>query len=95
MSGGLYYGTRESVFIFVGLGAVWQLVSPLFVARAQKATVTRLDLSGPGQTAPVMLNNGEPQREGSSPLIAAYFIGLLTALAAVLYLLPGQGAGLP
>ena len=95
VSGGLYYGTKESVFIFVGLGAVWQLVSPFFTARAQKATVARLDLTGPGQTAPVMLENAEPARQGSSPLIAAYFIGLLAALGAVLYLLPGQGAGLP
>ncbi|HKW73989.1 MAG TPA: site-2 protease family protein [Terriglobales bacterium] len=95
VSGGLYYGTKESVFIFVGLGAVWQLVSPFFMARAEKASVTRLDLSGPGQTAPVMLHDAPPASEPSSPLIAAYFIGLLTALAAVLYLLPGQGAGLP
>jgi Zn-dependent protease len=95
VSGGLYYGTKETVFIFVGLGAVWQLVSSVFMARSQKATVARLDLSGSGQTAPVMLPGAAPMSESSSPLIAAYFIGLLTALAAVLYLLPGQGAGLP
>jgi hypothetical protein len=65
------------------------------MARSQKATVARLDLSGSGQTAPVMLPGAAPMSESSSPLIAAYFIGLLTALAAVLYLLPGQGAGLP
>ena len=95
VSAGLYYGTKESVFIFVGLGAMWQLLSPLFVARAEKATVAQLNLSGSGQTAPVMLPDSGEKTESSSPLIAAYFIGLLTALAAVLYLLPGQGAGLP
>jgi hypothetical protein len=42
-----------------------------------------------------MLPDAAPASESSSPLIAAYFIGLLTALAAVLYVLPGHGAGLP
>jgi Zn-dependent protease len=96
-SAGLYYGTRESVFIFVGLGAAWQVVKTMLVARPAKATITQLELSGNGQTAsaPVVLEQPEEAREASNPLIAAYFIALLTALGAVMYVLPGHGAGLP
>lgn len=68
---------------------------PILSRGAQKPSVAQLNLSGSGQTAPVVLPNSAPAGESSSPLIAAYFIGLLTALAAVLYLLPGHGAGLP
>ena len=97
VSAGLYYGTRESVFIFVGLGAAWQVVKTMLVTQPAKATVTQLELSGNGHTAPapVVMEHHDKGQESSSPLIAAYFIALLTALAAVMYLLPGHGAGLP
>ena len=94
VSVGLYCATSEFVFILVGAGTVWNLISAYLLARS-KNTVTALDLSSSGQAA---LGQGgyaqEQSPQASSPLIAAYFIALLAALGAVMYLLPGHGLGL-
>lgn len=95
VSVGLYYATHELVFVFVALGTVWHLISAYLVARPVKGTVTTLDLSQSGQAAQVQAGYAPQETpHTSSPLIAAYFIGLLTALGAVMYLLPGHGMGL-
>lgn len=95
VSVGLYYATQELVFIFVALGAVWQLVSVYLLARPAKGTVTTLDLSQSGQAAQVRASYSPQENpQTSSPLIAAYFLVLLTALGAVMYVLPGHGMGL-
>jgi Zn-dependent protease len=96
VSVGLFYATTEGVFIFVALGAAWQLVRSFFAAHPAQATVTRLDLSQSGQAAQARASYAPAEpAQASSPLIAAYFIVLLTALGAVMYLLPGHGAGVP
>jgi Zn-dependent protease len=95
VSAGLYFGTREIIFVFVGIGALWQLSRSFLTARVEETATTRLDLNGQTQPATVMLQDRDSAERLSSPLIAAYFIALLTALGAVMYLLPGQGTGLP
>jgi Zn-dependent protease len=93
VSGGLAYATWEGVFIFVALGAAWQLAHSFFVAHPAPAAVTQLNLSESGQAAQAAPRYAPAEAQNhSSPLIAAYFIGLLTALGAVMYLLPKHGA---
>jgi Zn-dependent protease len=96
VSAGLFYATSETVFIFVGLGAVWQLARSFFpVAHPAASGVSVLNLSGQGQQAHASVTYASPEAAKlSSPLIAAYFIGLLTALGAVMYLLPRHHGGL-
>lgn len=96
VSVGLFYATTEGVFIFVALGAAWQLVRSFFVAHPAQAAPIRLDLSPSGQAVQTRASYAPAETSPTSgPLIAAYFIGLLTALGAVMYLLPGHGAGVP
>jgi Zn-dependent protease len=96
VSVGVFYATTEGVFILVALGSAWQLVRSFFVVHPAQTTVTTLELSQSGQAAQARPSYAPPESSpASSPLIAAYFIGLLTALGAVMYLLPGHGAGVP
>ncbi|HEX7284868.1 MAG TPA: site-2 protease family protein [Candidatus Angelobacter sp.] len=96
VSAGLFYATTEGVFIFVALGAAWQLVRSFFVAHPAQAAVTRLDLSQSGQAVQTRASYAPAENlQTSSPLIAAYFIALLVALGLVMYLLPGHSAGIP
>jgi Zn-dependent protease len=90
VSAGLFYATHEGIFIFVALGAAWQLLRSFFVVHhAPAAAVTTLNLSQPGPTAQSQPSYASAETpKVSSPLIAAYFIALLTALGAVMYLLP-------
>ena len=95
VSVGLYYATSELVFILVAAGTVWSLISAYLLARPMKSTVTALDLSQSGQAAQAQASYApEAVPRVSSPLIAAYFIALLAALGAVMYVLPGHGMGL-
>jgi Zn-dependent protease len=95
VSAGVFYATREGVFIFVALGAVWQLLRSFLVAHPAQSTVTTLDISQSGQAAQARASYAQAEAlPPSSPLIAAYFIGLLAALGAMMYLLPGNGSGL-
>src|SRR5512146_2859184 len=85
---GLYYATSELVFILVAGGTVWNLVSAYLLARPVKGTATTLALSQSGQAAQTQAGyTPEAAPQVSSPLIAAYFIVLLAALGAVMYML--------
>ncbi len=98
VAAGLGYGTGEGVFYFVAAGTLLNLIVAALAHRpVAGSTVVRLNLDQPGQAvqsggayAPV----AHAPRVGS-PLITAYFVAVLTALGAVLYLLPGHGSGLP
>jgi Zn-dependent protease len=92
VSGGLAYATSEGIFIFVALGAAWQLARSFFVAHPAPVAVTQLKLSESGQAVQTSARYAPAEAQNhASPLIAAYFIGLLTALGAVMYLLPRHG----
>ena len=98
VAAGLGYGTGEGVFYFVAAGTLLNLIVAALAHRpVAGSTVVRLNLDQAGQAvqsggayAPV----AHAPRVGS-PLITAYFVAVLTALGAVLYLLPGHGSGLP
>lgn len=97
VSAGLGYATGESVLYFVSAGVLFNVMVAGFERRqaAHSATI-RLNLDGSGQA----VQSGpyappEPKVQSGNPLITAYFIALLTALGAVLYMLPGHGSGIP
>ncbi len=98
VSAGLGYATHEGVFYFVAAGALFNSIVTLMARRqAAQAGTIRLNLSASGeavQSGPSYAAGGQAPRTGS-PLIAAYFIAVLTLLGAVLYLVPGHGSGLP
>lgn len=97
VAGGLGYATGEGVFYFVAAGTLLNVIFAAFArSPVSGSTVVRLNLDQSGQA---VQSGGtyRPAREprGGSPLITAYFAAVLTALGAVLYLLPGHGSGLP
>lgn len=99
VSAGLGYATNEGIFYVVGAGTIFNVLIASFARRrAANAQLIRLNLDGSAQAVqtggPNYAASGQEPRKGS-PLIAAYFIAVLTALATVLYLLPGHGAGMP
>lgn len=98
VSAGIGYATHESVFYFVAAGAVFNAIATGMARRhAARAATIRLNLNASGeavQSGPAYGADAQAPRAGS-PLIAAYFIVVLSLLAAVLYLLPGHGSGLP
>ncbi|HEX5434585.1 MAG TPA: site-2 protease family protein [Candidatus Angelobacter sp.] len=97
VSAGLGYATSESVFYFVGAGVLLNILLAAFERRpaAQPGTI-RLNLNASGQAVQgASYAAPEAQRQSGSPLITAYFIAVLTALGAVLYMLPGHGSGIP
>jgi Zn-dependent protease len=98
ISGGLAYALKENVFYFVAAGTLFNLaVGALAEKRVASSSTIQLNLDASGQA----VQSGGPysppvqQPRKGSPLIAAYFIAVLAALGAVLYLLPGQGTGIP
>lgn len=99
VAGGLGYATHEGVFYVVAAGVVFNIFIASFARRgATQPGTIRLNLDGSAEAlhggAPDQAQAGQETRIGS-PLTAAYFIGVLAALGAVLYLLPGHGAGIP
>ena len=97
VSAGLGYATSETVFYFVGAGVLLNVMVAAFERRqAAPGGAIRLNLDASGQavqSAPYA--PPEANRQSGSPLITAYFIAVLTALGAVLYMLPGHGSGMP
>jgi Zn-dependent protease len=96
VSGALAYAIGENVFYFVAAGTLFNLAVGTF-ARNPALSVTRLGLDASGQAVQsggAYVEPAQQPRKGS-PLIAAYFIAVLAALGAVLYLLPGHGTGIP
>jgi Zn-dependent protease len=96
VSAALGYATKESVFYIVAAGSVWALLRTLFVRRPQAQASITLGL---GQNVPVTApmatypdDLAPPRHE--SHAIAAYFLAVLTALALVLWWVPGSGTGL-
>lgn len=99
VSAGLGYATHEGIFYVVGAGTILNAIfAGVARRRAANASIIRLNLDGSAEaaqpTGPTYAASGPEPRKGS-PLIAAYFIAVLTALGTVLYLLPGHGAGMP
>lgn len=98
VSGALAYATHENVFYFVAAGTLFNMFISAYARSAMaSSSMTRLNLDASGQA----VQSGGPysppvqQPRKGSPLIAAYFIAVLAALGAVLYLLPGHGTGIP
>lgn len=97
VSAGMGYATGEPVFYFVGAGVLFNVTVAGFERRhaAQSATI-RLNLDASGQAVQSgVYAPPETKLQSGSPLITAYFIAVLTALGAVLYMLPGHGSGIP
>lgn len=91
VSAGLGYATKEGVFYVVAAGTVWALLKALFVRTPQPITL------GLGQTVPATASISAPEDLAApreSYAIAAYFLAVLTALALILWLVPGHGTGL-
>lgn len=99
IAGGLGYATNEGVFYIVAAGVVFNIFVVSFGRRrAAQAGSIRLNVDGSAEAfqgvPPDLVHAGQQPRAGS-PLTAAYFIAVLTALGAVLYMLPGHGSGIP
>ncbi len=86
----LGYATHEGVFYIVAGGSLWPLLKALF-ARKRPAEMIRLGL-GPAQSVPTGIIVAGPEDLAApahaSHGIAAYFLAVLTALAAIMFLLP-------
>ncbi len=95
VSAALGYATNEGIFYFVAAGSVWVLLKALFVRRPQPAISLGLGQSVPvtGSMPAAPDDLAAPRHE--SHAIAAYFLAVLTALALVLWWVPGHGNGLP
>jgi hypothetical protein len=93
VSVGLFYASRDWVFLGVAAGTGWQLVQALMAAR-QPSREFALNPANGGtfQRSPAQPTEGPGE---GNLLIATYFIALLTALGLLLYILPGHGDGLP
>jgi Zn-dependent protease len=91
----LGYATGERVFYIVGAGTLWSLLTLVFARKAQAEGTIRLGLN---QAVPVTGTVSAPDDISAprheSHFIAAYFLAVLTALATVIWLLPGAGNGL-
>ena len=100
VSGVLGYATAENAFYFVAAGTLFNLAVGAFArSPLPGSSVTRLGLEASGNGEAVQSGGPystpiEQPRKGS-PLIAAYFIAVLAALGAVMYMVPGHGSGLP
>jgi Zn-dependent protease len=98
VSSGLAYATHEGVFGLVAAGTLFSLiVAGLARRHAPEAGTSRLPMDGSGQVLQGGSDygvRGNEQRTGS-PLTASYFLAVLTALAAVLYLVPGHATAIP
>ena len=97
-SAGLAYATGQGLFWFIGGGALWNLLATRFSRAHAQPVVVRLGLNQGGDGQPVAaIAYSEPSEEkrAGSPLIAAYYIGVLAGLGAVLYWLPGNGSAVP
>lgn len=95
VSAGLGYATKEPVFYIVGAGTVWALLKALMLRKPQPAISLGL-----GQTLPLTASIPAPPDDPAPPrheshAIAAYFLAVLTALALILWWVPGYGNGLP
>lgn len=92
----LGYATNEGVFYIVAGGALWSLLTAVFARKARAQEVIRLGLD---QAVPATGTISAPEAISAlrreSHFIAAYFLAVLTALASILWLLPGAGSGLP
>jgi Zn-dependent protease len=99
VAGALGYALHnEIVFYLVAAGSAWRLLAALMVRR-QPAEMVTLGLE---QRVPVPVAGGlaSDPPDAASPRaeshgIAAYFLAVLTALALILWLVPGHGNGLP
>jgi Zn-dependent protease len=94
VSAGLGYATKEGVFYVVAAGTVWAMLKALFARTPQPITL------GLGQTIPSTATIPAAPEDlattrQESHAIAAYFLAVLTALALILWLVPGHGTGLP
>jgi Zn-dependent protease len=99
VAAGLGYATHEGIFYIVAAGSLWPILKALF-ARKRPAEMIRLGL-GPAQPVPTgIMVGGDGPGDLAAPAqashgIAAYFLAVLAALAAVMWLVPGYGNGLP
>jgi Zn-dependent protease len=90
------YATSEGIFYLVAVGAGWVLLKALFVSRAQTQASVTLGLGSSGAaTATLSPNPDELAPRQESHAIAAYFLAVLTALALLLWMVPGRSNGMP
>ncbi|HEY6308736.1 MAG TPA: site-2 protease family protein [Candidatus Angelobacter sp.] len=96
VSAALGYATKEGLLYVVAAGSMWVLLKTLFVRRAQAPAGITLGL---GQSVPVTGSIATAPDDLAPPHeshgIAAYFVAVLTALALILWWVPGRGTGLP
>jgi len=96
VSVGLWYATKDLIFVGVAVLAAWEVLKSMMRKSPSPAPAWMKMSNSPSgeQVAGMSAAPPEGQSEGSF-LIAVYFIALLTALGALLFLLPGHGSGLP
>lgn len=98
LSVGLWYATKELLFVGVAVLAAWEVLkTSMRKAPSPAPAWMKMNTStspSNGQVSAMSASATENESEGSL-LIAVYFIALLTALGALLFLLPGHGSGLP
>jgi Zn-dependent protease len=94
----LGYATHEGIFYIVAAGSAFRVLAALFEKRKPQEMVTlgleqRVPVAVPGGLAsdPGDVAGGRAESHG----IAAYFLAVLTALAMIMWLVPGHGNGLP
>ena len=93
-AGGIAYATHEFIFWAIAGGALLNMILARYHSvqpQPAQPGVLRLDLNGRGdgqQAAAIAYSEPAEGKRRGSPLIAAYYIALLAALGAVVYLLP-------
>jgi Zn-dependent protease len=94
VSAALGYATKESVFYIVAAGSAWALLRTLLVRRPQASITLGLGQNVPAPSPLVAAPDDLTVPRPESHAIAAYFLAVLTALALVLWWVPGSGTGL-
>jgi Zn-dependent protease len=89
------YATKEGVFYLVSAGTMWVLLKELFVKKAQASVSFGMAQPGMAGAAASPIPDDLAASQPESHAIAAYFLSVLTALALLLWLIPGHGNGLP
>lgn len=91
----LGYATKQGVFYIVAAGSVWVLLKALLVRKPQPAITLGLSQTVPATVSVTAGPDDLAAPRHESHAIAAYFLAVLTALALVLWWVPGHGNGLP
>ncbi len=88
VAGGVGYATHESVFYFIAGGALVNILMAAWEQRQAAAAAMHA-------STVMYVEHPQDNTAHGSPMIATYYIAVMTALGLVLYFVPGHGTGLP